>query len=188
MIRSWNSIWRHCEKARARGAYKRRQPGGVAFECLEHRLALSLSHTVAPFAEATQTFVSVRVAPYQRHAEVAVASDSGGDSADRAGGKRQHIPLVTQGDVAARRSPRSGFRGCRVKTSSRTPHSSSSRSHTGTRRSPMLTGEASPSRETGAPHPVSTVGRRGASARRVPEKRGVRKTPYSRTKMNPFAS
>ena len=103
MIRSWNSIWRHCEKARARGAYKRRQPGGVALECLEHRLALSLSHTVAPFAEATQTFVSVRVAPYQRHAEVAVASDSGGDSADRAGGKRQHIPLVTQGDVAARK-------------------------------------------------------------------------------------
>jgi hypothetical protein len=103
MIRSWNSIWRHCEKARARGGYKRRKPGGVALECLEHRLALSLSHTVAPFAEATQTFVSMRVAPYQRHAEVAVASVSGGDSAGQASGKRQHIPLVMQGGGSARK-------------------------------------------------------------------------------------
>jgi hypothetical protein len=103
MIRTWNSIWRHCEKARARGGYSRRQPGGVALECLEHRVALSLSHTVAPFAEAAQTFVAAKVAPYQRHAEVAVASVSGGDSAGQASGKRQHIPLVTMGDVSARK-------------------------------------------------------------------------------------
>ncbi len=77
MIHAWNSIWRHCENARARGGHRRRKPGDVALECLEQRLALSLSHTVAPFAETPQTFAAVGVAPYQRHAEVAVATAAG---------------------------------------------------------------------------------------------------------------
>lgn len=103
MFRSWNSIWRHCEKVPARGGHRRRQPGGRALESLEQRLALSLSHTVAPFAEATQTFVATMVAPYQRHAEVAGASVAGNDLTGQASGKRQHIPLVTQGDGSARK-------------------------------------------------------------------------------------
>ncbi len=74
------------------------------------------------------------------------------------------------------RSPRSGFRGCQVKTSSRTRRQSSSRSHTGTLRSPMLTGAPSPSRETGATHPVSILGRSGACKGRAEKEMRSQKT------------
>jgi hypothetical protein len=101
MIRTWISVWRHCDNARARDGQRRRQPDGVALEHLEPRLALSLSHTVAPFAEATQGFVAARIAPYQRHAEVAVPTAAGDAITGPASGKRQHIPLVTQRDGSA---------------------------------------------------------------------------------------
>ncbi len=81
MIRSWISIWRDSEKPDSRGSHIRRRGRKVALECLEQRLPLSLSHTVAPFAESTPTVIPVQVAPYQRHAEIAVTSVAGNDLA-----------------------------------------------------------------------------------------------------------
>ena len=104
MIRSWISIWRHSEMARARGGHRRRQPRSTALETLELRLALSLSHTVAPYALAAQRIVAASIAPYQRHAEVAVATAAGNDLAGPASGKRQHIPLVIRGDVSPQKT------------------------------------------------------------------------------------
>jgi hypothetical protein len=113
MIRSSISIWRHGGKARARGDQKRQQPDGMALERLEPRLALSLSHTVAPFAKATQISVSARVAPYQRHAEVAVATVAGNELRGQASGKRQHIPLVTQRDASPEKTATHWIQGMR---------------------------------------------------------------------------